>query len=36
MDSSFFLGHSVYSALEKKKRTDFNAIKNNPEIKKHN
>jgi hypothetical protein len=26
----------IYSALEKKKRTDFNVIENNPEITKHN
>jgi hypothetical protein len=26
----------IYSALEKKKRADFNVIENNPEITKHN
>jgi hypothetical protein len=26
----------IYSALEKKKRTDFNVTENNPEITKHN
>jgi hypothetical protein len=33
---AFILIIMTYSALEKKKRTDFNVTENNPEITKHN